>query len=174
MSRTRFTAAIDLAANRHGVDPKLVESVVVHESAGERYAWRPEPRYRWLWDVKRNEPFRFIANGEIPSNTPPSDFRSLAGTATQEWQAQRASWGLMQIMGALARELGYRGPYLTALTEAAVNLDLGCQHLAALLRWADGHETQALAAYNGGKVGNSHAPYRNVAYAEAVLKGVRT
>jgi soluble lytic murein transglycosylase-like protein len=38
-----------------------------------------------------------------------------------------------------------------------------------LLRWADGDEERALAAYNGGKGGNSVRPFRNAAYAAKVL-----
>jgi soluble lytic murein transglycosylase-like protein len=72
-------------------------------------------------------------------------------------------------MGALARELGCREPYLTCLVDPAVNLHYGCLHLANLLKWAKGDTEQALAAYNGGKAGNKTRPFRNASYAAKVL-----
>jgi hypothetical protein len=79
---------------------------------------------------------------------PPKDFPYLAGDRDQEWWAQQASFGLMQLMGGLARELGFKGAYLTALCDPDLNLQIGCKHLSALLKWADGDVTKALGAYN--------------------------
>jgi soluble lytic murein transglycosylase-like protein len=75
----------------------------------------------------------------------------------------------MQVMGAVAREHGFKGKYLPALCDPRTNIEVGCEHLASLYLWARGNMTQTLAAYNGGKGGNSTAPYRNIAYALRVM-----
>ena len=92
-------------AAAHGLPPLLITALVEQESAGDPYAWNPEPRYRYLWDVKRNAPFRTPTEAERASEIPPHDFPTLGGDRDQEWWGQQASWGLMQVMGAVAREL---------------------------------------------------------------------
>lgn len=161
--------AIGTAAAAHGLDPRVVEALVQVESAGDPFAWNPEPRYRYLWHVRTWQPFRALDRIERHAATPPLDFPALVGDRDQEWWGQRASWGLMQIMGAVAREHGFRGGYLTQLVDPATNLGLGCAHLARLLRWAEGDLVRALCAYNGGPSGNQAPPYRSQAYADRVL-----
>lgn len=133
------------------VSPNLVEAFIIQESGGNPWAWNPEPRYPYLWNVRTGKPFRALAPGEAAAKTPPADFPVLAGDRDQEWWGQQASWGLMQIMGAFARELGFVGPYLPQLTDARINIFLGCKALASLLKWADGDVRKAAAAYNAGR-----------------------
>ena len=167
---SRYRSLIITAAAHHRVDPTLVEAVVFKESSDNPWAWRPERRYRWLWDVKLAHPFRRVSSVEAAAKAPPSDFPSLTGNPTQEWAGQQASWGLMQLMGAVGRELGYRGRYLPELCDPRVNIELGCTLLSRLLRWSQGDVEAALAAYNGGKGGNSPGgPLRNQGYADGVL-----
>jgi soluble lytic murein transglycosylase-like protein len=170
MAQTAYREQIEEAAAKHKLDPNLVEAIVVVESSGDPWAWNPEPHYRYLWDVRRSRPFRRLTPAEIASQIPPSDFSALAGDRDQEWWAQQASWGLMQIMGAVARENGFKGRFLTELSDPVVNLEYGCKHLAGLMRWAKWNATQALAAYNGGRAGNVTPPYRNQGYANKALK----
>lgn len=153
------------AAERHGLPPDMVLAVITIESSWEPYAWNPEPRYRYLWDVRQRRPFRALTSDEVTSKFPPSDFSTLAGDADQEFWGQQASWGLMQVMGAVAREHGFRGAYLPMLCDPLLNLEYGCKHLAMQYRWARSNITQTLAAYNGGRGGNVKPPYRNAAYA---------
>ena len=149
----RYAREIAAAADARGLEPALVEALVLVESAGEPYAWKPEATYRYLVNARTGAPFRALTTDEVRSAVPPPDFPCLAGSPIQEWQGQRASWGLCQVMGAVARERGFVGPYLTMLIDPGVNLGMGCGLLAELLRWADGNEAQALAAYNAGKGG---------------------
>ena len=167
VSPTTWTRDIADAAAAVRLDRHLAEAVVIVESAGNPYAWNPEPRYRWLWDVRKNEPFRDLTSAEIASRIPPADFGTIAGDRDQEWWGQAASWGLMQLMGALARELRFRGPYLTELTRVDLNLRLGCRHLADLVLWAQGDLRRAAAAYNAGRGGWASAAGQ--AYADKVL-----
>lgn len=160
---------LDAACLKFKLDAKLVKAQVQIESGGHPYAFNPEPVYRYLWDVVKKVPFRHVDAMELASKIPPKDFPSLTGGKDHEWWGQQCSWGLMQIMGAVAREHGFDGLYLSELCDAAVNLDLGCRHLAGLLKWAHGNEEQALAAYNGGRAGNNIPPFRNRPYALKVL-----
>ena len=164
-----YANEIRMAAAKYSVDPRLITAMVLVESSDDPFAWNPEPRYHYLWDVRARAPFRRVTDAELAAAFPPADFPVLSGDRDQEWWAQRASWGLLQIMGALAREYGYRQAYLTALVDPATNLEVGCRHVAALLKWSEGDVLQAVAAFNGGKTGNVAVPYRNQKYADKVL-----
>lgn len=159
--------AIDAAA-RYQLQPEWVLALVVVESSGNPWAWNPEPRYRYYWDARTGQPFRRPTDTEVLSECPPADFHCALGDPDQEWWAQSASWGLMQLMGAVAREHGFRGPYLTQLCDPGTNLEYGCRHLASLMTWAGGDIERALAAYNGGREGNATRPLRNAAYVARV------
>lgn len=165
-----YRTEVELVSARHGLSADLVQAVSTVESSGNRWAWNPEPKYRYFWDVKRKRPFRAVTEAEISSERPPLDFRGLIADHDQEWWAQQASWGLMQVMGAVARERGFAEPYLTQLLDAEYGLELGCRHLAALFAWSRGDLRSALAAYNGGPSGNKPGePLRNAEYADKVL-----
>ena len=151
------------------LDPDLLTAQIRVESAFHEWAWNTEPHYRYLWNVRTNKPFRLLTTAEQTSQRPPADFPCFAGDPDQEFWAQQASWGLMQIMGGVARERGFKGHYLTTLCDPATNLRIGCGYLADLVVWADGDVMQALAAYNGGKRGNSTPPFRNQEYADKVF-----
>jgi transglycosylase-like protein with SLT domain len=168
-----FEGFIRETALRHNLLPATVMGLVSVESNGNPWAWNPEPRYRYFWDVRKRAPFRPVSQLELSTEVPPDDFPTLAGDRDQEWWGQQASWGLMQIMGARARENGFVGLYLTELCSPSVNLDLGCHALAQDLRWAGGDYERALAGYNGGHSGNSTRPFRNQSYATKVLNATR-
>jgi soluble lytic murein transglycosylase-like protein len=177
-----YRAEIVVAAGKQAIDPNLVQAVMEQESNYVPWAWNPEPRYRYFVNVRTRKPFRPITDAEGAAEFPPRDFPTLAGDADQEWWGQQASWGLMQVLGAVAREDGCTAPYLTALCDPMTNLQFGCQHLAGLLAWARGLYTglasgeviavqmSALAAYNGGRKGNApDGPIRNKDYAQRVM-----
>jgi soluble lytic murein transglycosylase-like protein len=166
-SLSNWRHEIEHAAERYGLDAVLLEALVQVESGGHPYAWNPEPRYRYLWDVRAWKPFRSLTPAEIASDRPPSDFPTLAGDRDQEWWGQRVSWGLCQVMGAVARELGFRGPYLPELVRAEISLDLGAKHLSHQMAWAGGNLRKGLGAYNAGR-GGADGPVGQ-AYAAKVL-----
>jgi soluble lytic murein transglycosylase-like protein len=159
---------IVLLARAHGLDPALLRAQVATESGGDPWAYNPEQRYVYFWDVDGWKPFRKVTSEESASEYPPRDFPTLAGDRDQEWWAQQASWGIMQVMGAVAREHGYREPWLTRLCDLDVGLLYGCKVMQSLMRWSGGVTDQALAAYNGGRAGNARPPYRNAAYVAKV------
>ena len=148
MSARDWLHLIEAGAAANALSVDLVLAIVTVESNGEPFAWNPEPHYRWFWDVRTNAPFRRVTDAEVALEYPPRDFPTLAGDPDQEWWAQQASWGLMQVMGAVARERGCRLPYLPALCDPATGLEYGCKHLAHLSKR---HGTVgAVAAYNTG------------------------
>ena len=151
--RDRLRAQIEDAAHAAGISPDLLDAVVSIESSGDAFAWNPEPRYPYLWDVRGRKPFRLLTLAEGISELPPSDFSYLAGDRDQEWWAQQASWGLCQIMGAVARAQGFAGPFLPGICDPATNLALGAGILRGLILWAHGDLAQASAGYNGGRGG---------------------
>lgn len=115
-------------AETYRVPVDLVVAIIEQESAGRAFAYRFEPTF---YD-------RYLA-----------DNLAYAG---REPARVSASYGLMQIMYPTAVDAGFQGePEL--LFVPAINLDVGCSLLAALIRWAKGDVPQALAAYNGGRGG---------------------
>jgi hypothetical protein len=135
------------AALRFSLPYSLVRAVVFVESSDRTSATRHEPHYRWLWNVEKGQPYR-IDSGEIAGyakhrNKFPKDF---PGGLT-EFDCQRTSYGLMQIMGAVARELGFIGAF-SGLLKPEVNLHYGCSHLASYVRKFGMHG--GVSAYNSG------------------------
>lgn len=142
---------VSAAAAKHGLFPALVWGLVKAESSGNPWAWNPEPHYRYLWDLNLWGPFRALTAAERISEIPPRDFTAPRGVPLDaEWQGQQASWGLMQVMGAVARELGYSEPFLTGLCQPETGLDYGCLYLARQMKAYDGQAHLAVAAYNAG------------------------
>jgi len=115
--------AAERFAAKHSLPPPLLRAIIQAESAGDPWAMRFEPDYRWLWDVRQGAPFK----GD-PARLPGPQFVS----GETELIAQKTSWGLMQVMGAVAREHGYRGRYLSVLCDPEIGLEYGCRHLRHL------------------------------------------
>lgn len=157
------------------LDPLVLEAIALVESGGEPTAWNPEPRYRWFWDVAQRRPFRAVTEAEVAAKRPPADFAAIAGDPDQEWWGQQASWGLLQVMGAVAREHGCRLPFLPALVDPRQGVLYGAKTFRVCLAWAGGDIEAAAAAYNGGRTRDNEpgvAPKRNQAYATKVLSQV--
>jgi soluble lytic murein transglycosylase-like protein len=70
-----------------------------------------------------------------------------------EAQTRAISFGLMQVMGQVAREHGFQGRFLSQLCDPDVGVDLGCHKLHECFAAHEGDPEAALLAYNGG--GNS-------------------
>lgn len=144
---------IEHKAMELGVDPCLVASIVSCESGGDPYSARFEPNYKYLYKV--NE---FAALLKITPET--------------EECHQKTSFGLMQVMGGVARELGFRH-HLLALTDPIIGLHFGCLKLKKLHeRWVSVEDV--VAAYNAGspRIG-VNAKYYNQAYVDKVMSRYR-
>ncbi|OLC88378.1 MAG: hypothetical protein AUH88_01105 [Acidobacteria bacterium 13_1_40CM_4_61_5] len=130
--------ARDAAAAR-SLDAALVCAVIEQESGWNPWAMRYEPA--------------FFAKYVAPLYT---NNRISASEA----YARGFSWGLMQVMGQVARENGFCADFLSALCDPEQGLALGCLVLQKKLAAAGGDVTRALLAWNGGA---------NPSYAAAVL-----
>lgn len=170
-----LTDEISSAVAGSKIPASIVAAVCWVESSGDVTAWRPEHAYRYLWDVRRNAPFRPLTLDERDSETPPADFYSLAGAKAAEWWGQQASWGPMQIMGAVARELGFTGQF-PGLCSAFAGVLYGCKHLENLHKrfferygW-DG----VVAAYNAGSPRLVDRRFQNQEYVDKINSALKS
>lgn len=148
-------------AENHGLPPSLVKAIVRVESAGETWAMRYERGYRWLWDNEKKQPYRGDPDLIMPI---------LGASVQTELVGQKTSWGLMQIMGAVAREYGFREPFLSSLCEPQHGLEYGCIHLARLRdRFLDNHGWEGVAAaYNAGSPRYKAGNFVNQVYVDKI------
>ena len=132
------------------LDSLLVAAIIWHESKGQIYATRFEPNYKWLYDVDK--------------------FVNHLNSKETEIALQSCSFGLMQIMGAVVRELGYTG-YLAKIYRPDINIYYGCMYLDKLRKkWPDMKDH--VAAYNGGHPAKINGKLRSdlQSYVDSVLK----
>lgn len=141
-------------ATKVGIDPHLVEAIIFVESSDCADAFRFEPKFWARYLAKLPE-----WKGSIPRRV-------------------SSSYGLMQIMFPVAKEMGFVGEPET-LFLPSVNVKWGCKKLQSLLKWSQSFSTvpsdkqlcAAIASYNGGRGGNkpTDEPLRNGKYASKVL-----
>lgn len=143
-----YRADVALIADRHGLDPQLVEAVCLTESSGKTSAYRPEPGF---WD-------RYM------KDRPEWDGANPARVS--------ASYGLMQCMFPTAIDFGMaRTDPPEYLFVPLIGLEYGCRVLKDRLIWSRDDVDAALAAYNGGKTHDnapSAHPKRNQVYVNKV------
>lgn len=132
-----FMVWIKVSAKRFDLSPAVLAGLVAQESGGQTWAARPEPYYRWIFG-------RRAVNLPLLKRLLPR-WRTLK----QDFYMQRISFGLCQVMGAVARELGLKG-YLTELLDPAVGLHCGAEYLDKCLKRRKGDIRAALLLYNGG------------------------
>jgi soluble lytic murein transglycosylase-like protein len=104
-------------------------AVCEQESAWDTYAVRFEPDFL----------SRYVVPLQLKS--------SMNGT---EAHCRAISWGLMQVMGEVAREFGFKGEFLSELCDPLTGLEWGCVKLADCLKRAGGDVEAALVRWNGG------------------------
>lgn len=114
-----------LIAQQHSLDPALVCAVIEQESSWDTHAIRYEPAFRSRYVV----PLELAPTEEI---------------------ARSISWGLMQVMGQVAREHGFSEKFLSALCESKNGLVIGCLVLTSKFSQANGNLVRALQFWNGG------------------------
>ncbi len=131
-----YRALIERAAQQHGLPAELVAAIVQVESGGDPWATRYEPGFYERYVVC-----------SVPAAVRPCSRET-------EGRLRATSFGLMQVMGQVARERGFKGVYLTRLCDPAEGLEYGCRHLAwTAVRLAGKGVTDyasLCAAYNGG------------------------
>lgn len=113
------------------------DAALSHQLPGELVCAIVEQESSWRTDVTRYEPafqVRYVDKMNLPAD---------------EARARSTSWGLMQLMGEVARELGFKDE-ISTLLQPAVGLEWGCRHFANKLRQAGGDVHTALLKWNGG------------------------
>lgn len=132
-------------AGRFGLSPQIVEGVCIVESDGNPWATRFEPQWHWLLN--------------------PLNYAAMVNTTERtEIIHQQTSWGLMQLMGTVLRELGHVLPLPQAL-EPNTNIYYGCLKLSQLMK-RYGKIGEAIEAYNAGRPGT----VAGMAYKKKVTK----
>lgn len=134
-------AIIAAVAPQYGLPVALIKAFCEVESAWNPWAMRYEPTYRWLVGDK------------------------LTMTQTER-VGQMISWGLMQLMGGVARELGFDGAF-PQLCDPGVGLDYGCRHLQHFYQ-RHGNWPDAIASYNAGSPRRVGESYVNQSYVDKV------
>ena len=193
------------AATKYGLDPRLICALCEVESSWMPWAVRHEAGYEWLIGFKRAEPrdmpVSFMDIKQQWWRPHPKLARIMplysVGLIQTELLAQQTSWGLMQIMGATARERGFADNnyhynasnkgWLTELCDPQVNLEWGCRHLRWMLDHAGSFNIRAstqwqnadlAAAWNGGARimefvnAKPTGRYKNQSYVDRVVKAM--
>jgi len=122
---------------KHGISVALVAAVIEQESSWNPFAIRFEPAFE----------ARYIKP-------------AIPAMPTTRELTEAMSFGLMQAMGEVAIEFGWKGKFLTELCDPDIGVDFGCAKLRHCLDIASGAESKALEFYNGGG---------NLLYASQVL-----
>ena len=146
LNQSELVALARQKAAEHQLHPELVCAICEQESAWSPWAIRYEPGFFARYVQK-------LVLGPKPVGITPTEARARA-----------ISWGLMQVMGEVAREHGFSGAYLSELCDPAVGLEMGCRVLARKLAAAEGNVRNALLLWNGG--GNAEYPRQVLARVE--------
>jgi soluble lytic murein transglycosylase-like protein len=139
LTKEALIAMARATAVRNHLDPSLVCAVVEQESAWNTWAMRYEP----LFFAKYVGPL----------------YTTNKISATEAY-ARGFSWGLMQVMGQVARENGLAASFCSFLCDPQIGLEIGCTVLRRKLVSAAGDEAKGLLLWNGGS---------NAAYPAQVL-----
>jgi soluble lytic murein transglycosylase-like protein len=152
---TKFECEILSASVKYSIPNQWIKAIIAQESNWDQYAVRLEPSYQYLYEA---EVFA----------------KKLGITLSTEMTCQKMSWGLGQIMLALAREQGHEG-HAGELFEPKVNIEhiaIRLAHLRTLSPIVD----DIIAMYNSGPGGRHKANgvYKNQAYVDSVKNHLKT
>lgn len=155
MDQAQVLQCIRETATKLGVDPDLATAIAMVESGGWPLAVRFEPKWKYFYQIE------FFAH------------KNGSSVVTEQF-LQACSFGPMQIMGTVARELGHQGPMLELVAKPPLAVELSIRHLRGFLNKHDSVPS-AVAAYNAGtpkklEVGpGAGVKFVNQAYVDKVL-----
>ena len=137
------------------IDSSLILAIIKKESEGKPWATRFEPGfYRWL---SRRVTDVVVGGAEF------------FVTKETELICRATSYGLMQILGQVARERGFDEPYLTALCNPYLGVQYGCKQLGFLGK-RHNNLLDVVASYNAGSPRRAaNGEYVNQEYVNDVL-----
>ena len=131
----------------------LICGIIATESGGDNWAVRFEAAFR--------------------AHYVPDQCQVFGASHETERTTRACSWGLMQIMGQVAREYGFKGEFLPELCDPATGMEYGCRHL---VRFRDRHFDTlgwagVAAAYNAGTPKKDAAgKFLNQEYVDHIMK----
>lgn len=147
--KDEYVALIKKYAQENVLEPSLVAAICMQESGFEPWRSRYEPTWSY-----------FVS---------PVNYSRLLGISTEtEIQMQKTSVGLCQIMGGVARELGF-DDYISKLARPDLGIQYGCKKLYQLKKKYDDIK-DVIAAYNAGTPNkDTSGKYKNEQYVQNVL-----
>ena len=110
----------------YGLDFALVAAVVEQESSWNPWALRFEPAFYERY------------------------MKGITTISDTERHSRAFSWGLMQTMGQVCREFGFKGEFLSMLSDPTAGLDIGCRILKSKLASHPSSVESGLLSWNGG------------------------
>lgn len=128
MERSELVQLAKIVAVQYQLIPSIVCGIIEQESS-----WNP--------DATRYEPAFYVRYVEPLIN-------NMVVTDMTEAKNRATSWGLMQVMGQVARELGYVGPL--PFVDPQVGIRWGCEKFSRCVALGRGDMIAALLHFNGG------------------------
>lgn len=136
-------------ANTVGLDSDLCLAIAGHETGFDSDKTRYEPKWSYWFDSHKYA-------------------THLGITLDTEMIHQATSWGPMQIMGSVCRELGYTS-HLPLLINPELSVLFSCRRLVQIQnKYSNLHDQ--ISAYNAGVPVITDGVYKNAGYLEAVVK----
>lgn len=141
------------AAEKHNLDADLLLAIAHVESGTNAWKVRFEPGWKYLLT--------------------PRDYASrLLISVETETVCQSMSWGPLQIMGTVARELGFQDD-LTQLVNPEIAVELSCRKLTKLFQ-KYGNQADVVASWNAGSPRRTPGGmYVNETYVDKVFDKLR-
>ena len=133
MTKDELVTLAKAKAVSHSLDPALFCALVETESGWYTHASRTEKGFKK----------RYI--------DPIKSVKRWGSTSYETERENRAtSFGLCQVMGQVAREMGFEGRSLGELCIPEIGLEFGARRLAKAMDRKGGNVSEALLNYNGG------------------------
>lgn len=133
------------------VNSNLVLSIAEHESGLNPYVTRFEPKWSYFLRAKDFAKLLLITEGT-------------------EMIYQAISWGPLQVMGSVCRELGYDDHLNILSTDSALAIELGVKKIISIMKKYSNME-DIISSYNqGSPVKDLKGQYKNQSYVDDVLK----
>lgn len=137
-----------------GLDPDLAVAIATVESAGYPLAVRYEPGWAYFY-----QPEIFARKNGISEAT--------------ERMLQASSWGVMQVMGTVCRELGHQDSIVQIVARPELGISFGLKKIKKLCERYESEEA-VIASYNAGSPRKMPGgKYKNQQYVDKVLASLR-
>ena len=140
LSKQEILNLVDLAAYNYSLEPKLIRAIAITESNLNPYAVRYEKAFKYLFQVD-----------ELA--------KKVGCTKNTMHSMQKTSWGIMQVMGAVAYENGLaerkdeNERWASAMLNPILSIDVGCSFIREKVLKKSGLNPKSIyAVYNAGSI----------------------